>query len=389
MSREDFAARLTSYYASTPLPKIDVNDLGLSQILLALFKTLSPSSSARTAHHSEAGIHFTTFFLDEVPSFNLVSVSTDDHPIESWWDSCIANKAPHRHRPEANQFLSLGKDWTFADELWASVFEKCRDLGVGWWALTTTSWNRCLLGVLARDWKTLVSAPAANTRDDMFRGIVYWADCAIHSESPTSTHLKRPDNPQPTSDHNPIPPSRIARLLDQASRPSSPFNRLTRSRTVARRAFVAYDEKTGEPNVVPLGSSHVEEMRMKSAWMRTGDELDVNQAVNDASNAEEIVYSVTGEERYNDPDMAMDVEPIPGFSIVSIFAQHPFNVQPQNSGFNGGSALRPRDEQMGPAPRAADEEYDNYRRRVEHTRRWHQEHFSSEDDLDRSYTTTN
>lgn len=186
MSQEDFAARLTNCtsartrlllvisprsrnadYTSTPLPKLDVNDWDLTQILLALFKSLSPGSSARTNSHSEAGIHFTTIFLDEVPCFNLVSVSTDDHPVKSWWESFMSNKTPHRHRPEVSRFLSLGKDWTFSDDLWASIFENCRDLGVGWWALTTTSCDVCLLGVFSRGWydsDTPITCPSTKRR---------------------------------------------------------------------------------------------------------------------------------------------------------------------------------------------------------------------------------
>lgn len=238
------------------------------------------------------------------------------------------------------------------------------------------------------DWKNLVIAPVAFTHDDVLRGLAYWADCAYHSESPSPTHLERPGGLPYAKDYfpqdsdEPLPPSRIARLLEQACK-DSPVARLTRARTVARKAFMTYDEKTGEPIVVRLGSSHVEGMRMKSAWMRTGDEVASNRGVRDDASVVGTIYGVTEEQGYSDPDMAMDLDPSPDLSFDSSASSDPSPSSPHPN-LQATVATALKEGETKSTRHLTDPLYVDYCYGLEHLYKWHREHFSPHDDLDRS-----
>ncbi|KAG8953843.1 hypothetical protein FRC04_001473 [Tulasnella sp. 424] len=393
LSHGNFVTMLANFYERTAVPNPDVTSCDLKQVLPAIFESLCPSNSPNILHHSEFGVQFTTFVVNDNPCFNLISVDAVVHPVDSWWGSFMANQTPYRHRPEANNFLSLGMNWGFSEDLWAAIFEKCRNSGVPWWALATTNAERCLFGVFDHDWKNLVTAPVAFTHGDALRGLAYWADCAYHSESPSPTHLPRPGGLPYAKDYfprdsdEPLPPPRIARLLEEATK-DSPAARLTRARTVARKAFMTYDEKTGEPVVVRLATSHVEGMRMKSAWMRTGDEVASNRGDRDGSSVVETIYGVTEEQGYNDPDMAMDLDPSPDSSVDSSASSGPSpsssqpNLQARARVTPGATVLK--EGETKPNRYLTDPLYLDYCYRLEHLYKWHREHFSPHDDLDRA-----
>ncbi|KIO32960.1 hypothetical protein M407DRAFT_241208 [Tulasnella calospora MUT 4182] len=130
-------------------------------------------------------------------------------------------------------------------------------------------------------------------------------------------------------------------------------------------------------------------MRIKSAWMRTGDELSEKHRVNATHSVDEIIYGVTEEEGYNDPDMAMDVDPYPGLSFESPFSTPSSSPWGQNQNPRSNSRTAPRPlvlDRVKPALHAAEGRYFDHHSRIEHLHKWHREHFSPEDDLDRSHT---
>lgn len=166
-------------------------------------------------------------------------------------------------------------------------------------------------------------------------------------------------------------PSRIARLLEHSSpAPNSPARRCTtRSQTIARKAFILHDSITGEAEFIPLGQDYVEEMRGKSIWMRSRNNLRDEDTLVEIDKNQEYILQAQG---YEDPDMDMDEGPMEDLSALA-------GSSTAGSRSEGSWASQWRaDSQPG------DEDHEmamQWANKWHMFNKWHREHFSPEDDV--------
>lgn len=97
----------------------------------------------------ERGISVTTLSVDGSNRLDLFCVDAGAFPPVNWWLPFMSNSSPLRHRPVENKFIALADEWSFTDELWVFIYERCKASGVRWWALTTSEEVDFLAGVFA------------------------------------------------------------------------------------------------------------------------------------------------------------------------------------------------------------------------------------------------
>ncbi|KAG8976729.1 hypothetical protein FRB90_009034 [Tulasnella sp. 427] len=238
--------------------------------------------------------------------------------------------------------------------------------------------DKLILGVFSQDWSMVVTVPVITGAEAALQCLAYWLDCARQTDTVSPLHVPRPGAETrvvwfPNESDNALPPSRIARLLDQSSQRASASTRNTRSRTVARKAFVSYDDKTGRPIVTQLADDHVEDMRAKSLMMRTGDEAGWNISINAQSSGNS---AESEQHRQSDPETKMDTDPQTSPDLdLRTPSLVPQELADPGADFDQVSLIEPGNDEKAVF---------TWDLKREHFYKWHREHFSTQDDLDRS-----